>query len=335
MNNVQDFFRHSWSSGVTDGGAITNNGDGTVNIAAAECVFRETDSDDGVLKSYVVPAVTNLAMTANDVTYVYANYNSGTPAWSIGTSLSDFDGLTKVFAYAVGRNGTTLNIVDGRKINVDNSRKGRRQKVEWDGFAFKGWYRSVLGPSTLTSTGLNLLVAAGKYFYWDNPITHAAFDTTVAGAALANNFTYFYNRTGSWTQIASQKAINSTQYDNAGTLATMTNNRWRTDWVYVVNCGTSPYLAVVLGNAEYANQTAAQSAPQPSVLPPQIDGIAVLVGQVTIQKSASTVTAVHAGNVNFSGGGGVTDHAALTSNLAWATSGHTGTASYLAGFDGS
>jgi len=32
--------------------------------------------------------------------------------------------------------------------------------------------------------------------------------------------------------------------------------------------------------------------------------------------------------------GGTTDHAALSSNLAWATSGHTGTASRLAGFDG-
>ena len=35
------------------------------------------------------------------------------------------------------------------------------------------------------------------------------------------------------------------------------------------------------------------------------------------------------------GGGGTLDHAALTSNLAWGTSGHTGTASRLAAFDGS
>ncbi len=33
--------------------------------------------------------------------------------------------------------------------------------------------------------------------------------------------------------------------------------------------------------------------------------------------------------------GGTTDHAALASNLAWTTSGHTGTASRLAGFDAS
>jgi len=35
------------------------------------------------------------------------------------------------------------------------------------------------------------------------------------------------------------------------------------------------------------------------------------------------------------GGSGTTDHAALSSNLAWTTSGHTGTASRLAGWDGS
>lgn len=32
---------------------------------------------------------------------------------------------------------------------------------------------------------------------------------------------------------------------------------------------------------------------------------------------------------------GTTDHAALSSNLAWTTSGHTGTATRLAGWDGS
>jgi hypothetical protein len=35
------------------------------------------------------------------------------------------------------------------------------------------------------------------------------------------------------------------------------------------------------------------------------------------------------------GGSGTLDHAALTSNLAWTSSGHTGTASRIAGFDGS
>ena len=38
--------------------------------------------------------------------------------------------------------------------------------------------------------------------------------------------------------------------------------------------------------------------------------------------------------VGVSAGSGTTDHAALSSNLAWSTSGHTGTASRLAGFSG-
>lgn len=86
MNNVQDFFRHSWSSGITDGGNITDNGNGTVNIAQSEGEFRTTDTSDLVLIPLVVPAITNLALTDNEVNYVFANYNSGSPVLQSSTS---------------------------------------------------------------------------------------------------------------------------------------------------------------------------------------------------------------------------------------------------------
>lgn len=147
MNNVQDFFRHAWSTGATEGFALTDNGDGTVNIATGEIVYRETDADDAVLTPTVVPAVTNLAMQANNVSYLYLQYGTG---WQVGTALNQFDGITKVIVYLVGRNGNRLNVVDLRKINVDFGRKSRRQKAEFDGFVFGGWWRSVEAQSAIT-----------------------------------------------------------------------------------------------------------------------------------------------------------------------------------------
>lgn len=60
--------------------------------------------------------------------------------------------------------------------------------------------------------------------------------------------------------------------------------------------------------------------------------MAVIVTKTTNVVLVQTGTAGASG----SGGGGTTDHAALSSggNLAWGTSGHTGTASRLAGFSG-
>lgn len=299
--DVLDWFRHSWSTGLTDGGDITNNGNGTVNIAASDFLLRQGSDEDSPLYVYREAGTTNLAMTDNEVNYVYLDYNGGTVTWSVTLDPSVFNGIDKVIAYTVARNGTRLNIIDLRKINVDSGRKNRRQKFEFDGYIYKGFWRSIVAQSALSSVGLNLVVSTGKYFYFDNPITHTAFDTQVAGAADANNFIYFYNRTGSWTQVTGQKSINATQYDAAGTLTTMNNNKYRTDWVYVVLCTTNPYLAIVLGNVEYASLAAAQAEAQPATIPPQIDGAAVLIGQVVILKSAATVTIQKAGSSTFAG----------------------------------
>jgi hypothetical protein len=313
LNNVQDFFKHAWSSGVTNGCALTDNGDGTVSIASGEICIRASASENALLTPLVVPAQANITCTANDVSYLYVNYNAGSPVWQVAATLSDFNGMDKVIGYVVGRNGLALNVVDLRNINVDFGRKNRRQKVESDGFIFNGWYRSSLAKSPISSSGLNVQVGAGRYYFFDNPHEHSSFDTSVAGTATANVFKNFYNRTGSWTQQVDQKTINATQYDLAGTLTTLGNGRYRTDYVYAVMGLTNDYLAVVMGNAEYANLAAAQAAPAPTTLPPQIDGIAILVGQVCIVKSASTLTVTSVTALSVGAGAAATVHNNLTS----------------------
>jgi hypothetical protein len=313
LNNVQDFFKHAWSSGVTNGCALTDNGNGTVSIAAGEICIRVSTSDNANLTPLVVPAQANITCAVNDVSYLYVNYNAGSPVWQVAATLGDFNGMDKVIGYVVGRNGLALNIVDLRNINVDFGRKNRRQKVESDGFIFNGWYRSSLAKSPISSSGLNIQVGAGRYYYFDNPHEHSSFDTSVAGTATANVFKNFYNRTGSWTQQADQKTINVTQYDLAGTLTTLGNGKYRTDYVYAVMGLTNDYLAVVMGNVEHANLAAAQAATAPSALPPQIDGIAILVGQVCLAKSAATLTVTSVTALSVGAGAAATVHNNLTS----------------------
>ena len=283
---ADDWFRHMWSTGMTESGAITHDGAaGTVSVAANDFVTREGTLEDSPLKVYRDPGVTGLAVAANDVSYVYRDYNGGTPTWAYGTTLADFNGIDKVVNCAVARNGTRMNYISAENMNVDFQRKARRKFVEFSGYVYNGFWQSILGLSRISGSGLHPIVSAGKYFWFGNPHTHGIFDTTVAGAADANNFIYFYNRTPPWTQITGQKSINVTQYDNAGTLTALGANRWRTDWVYVVlDDGGAPYLAIVMGNAQYVTKTAALADPQP-VVPHQLEGIAVLVGQITIQKN--------------------------------------------------
>lgn len=296
--DVQGVLDHALSTGLLDGGDLTDNG-ATVDIAACDFLVRQGTLEDSPLATYRIAAATGIALTANDVNWIYLDYNSGSPQWAVTTSLAGFNGIDKVVAYVIGRNTSAPahnHILNLRNVGVDAGRKVRRTMIETDGFIFNGFWRSSLATSTLTSSGLDILVGAGKYFFFNTEITHSAFDTSGA-----STFEQWYNRTGTWTRVPAQGAINATQYDNAGTLTTMDNNKWRTDWVYVVPDSGDEHLVVITGNAQYTSQSAAQAAPMPSSLPPQIAELCILVGQITVQKSAASMTALSAGSTTFNG----------------------------------
>lgn len=299
--NVIDFFHHSWSTGLTDGGDLTDNGNGTVSIAASDFVVRIGTSEEDDLVIYRIPSSPPITYGSNDVTYIFLDYNNGTPIWGTGTSISSFNGIDKVIVYIVSHNPAIplLSIIDLRKINIDAGRKVRRKSVEWNGYIDAGFWQSSIAASEVTGSGLNLIVGAGKYFYFENAITHTAFNTVTAGTALPNVFTQFYNRTGNWSQLINQKTVNNLQYDLNGTLTTMTNGRFRADWLYVVLDGVFPYLALITGDTQYTSLALAQDSAPPGVRPPQITGSSVLLAQIVIGKSDASPTIRQAGSVSF------------------------------------
>ncbi len=72
----------------------------------------------------------------------------------------------------------------------------------------------------------------------------------------------------------------------------------------------------------------------PASLPNEITSHNFLAGKIIILKSATTFAQVESAFHSQFTGSLATDHANLT-NLAWTTSGHTGTLSTLAGFNSS
>ncbi len=292
MKSVEDAWRHFFSGTVSEGCAITNNGNGTVSFASGEVVLRSADTQDATLKTYTIAAAGPFTPTDNDVTYFYIDYNSGSPVWAQGSSISTYNGTTKMQAYTVARIGNFLSIVNAIGQSIDGNRKLRRRDLEWSGNFQNGFWHTA-GGTTISASGLNLILSTGKFYYSLSPVTHSAFDTTVAGTNTLNVFDYYYNRS-SYVRVADQKAIDALQYDNAGTLTTMTNTRYRTDWVYLTLCGTTPRLSVIQGNAQYTSLALAQAASTPATVPGFLDGSSVLVGQVVIQKSAASVTVVSA-----------------------------------------
>jgi hypothetical protein len=62
-----------------------------------------------------------------------------------------------------------------------------------------------------------------------------------------------------------------------------------------------------MGNVEYNGITNAQAAPMPSSLPPQFDGIGVLIGQVVVKQGEAFGTVQTAGS-NFTPGSPIPNH---------------------------
>jgi len=276
---LEQWRRLGWSAGAISGFGITNNGDGTANIATGNALLRTSVSEIATLNEYVLPAVNNQTFTDNTTNYIYANYNSGTPIISVTTDSTIINTLTTTLIYGVVRQGTNLYYQSFISQNVDSNGKLRRRFIIMETFS-RGQ------GAVISATNRKIALTAGSFFSGLTPITTPAFDTNVA-----STFTYVYFNGTNFTRTTGQTDINNSQYINAGTLTTMSNNHFRTDFVYLL-IDNPTQLWVVQGNSEYGNLASAKLAPTPTNLPPELNGLGVIVGRVIIEKSATTLSDV-------------------------------------------
>jgi len=284
---LQEVIDHAWSAGVTHGGDITDNGDGTVSLDVAYAILRATADAHTTLYTIQVDAQGPLALTDNAENFVYLDYNAGTPQWAVSTTSTAFNCLDKCIGYTIYRNGTNLNIIDAKEQNVDGNRKSRQLFLKFQKFIHAA------DGTKLGGTGLALTVTQGEFFYMLQSLPHPAFDTSVAGTANENVFSLWYrDGVGGWTETANSKVIDSTVYDNnTGTPVAISNNKYGVSWVYLVHDSPSN-LHVVMGQADYSTVAEAEVASPPSSLPGLIGAHGSLIGFVIYLKSATSFAEV-------------------------------------------
>jgi len=284
---LQELMDHEWSAGVVDGCALTDNGDGTVSIAAGVGVIRGEANGHTTLYGVTIAEQLNIAITNDATNYIYLDYNAGAPIFSVSTSLTSFNCMDKCIAYMVHRLGTVINYVDAREQNVDSNRKIRQMFLKFSRFIHSS------DGTTIGSNGLALTLTAGSFFFMLQEITHVAFDTSVAGTANENVFTLWTVAGSTWTATASSKVINTTLYNDTATgTVTLGNNNFGVSWVYLINNNPSE-LHVVMGQAEYPNIASARVASPPILVPTIVSGLGALVGFVIYEKSVITFDNVY------------------------------------------
>jgi hypothetical protein len=263
------------SAGAISGFEITNNGNGTVNIATGIAILRSANNSTSPLVKYTISAQTNISLTDNANNFLLVNYNGGTPNILVTTNPTDINTTTNSIIYVVSRVANTLDYIALIGQNVDANAKLRRRFLNSEGIK-----RSQ--GAILTSSNRNLLVTAGLFYSGLIEVTTPAFDTSGA-----DTFTQAYIN-GTWVRTAGLSQINNTQYSLAGTLTTLPNNSYRVDYVYILADNPSK-LYTILGNAHYNNLSDARLSPVPASLPTELQYLGARVGRVIIQKNASTM----------------------------------------------
>ena len=297
VQHFQDVFH---SAGITSGGGITDDGDGTITVAAGTGLIRATNSDVAQLLffDWASEAGAGVALTDNDMNYVYVEYNSGTPQ-VIATITARTEHHTNVFLASIYREGTTLHITqDSKKVVVDHAGQMIDRLNDTMPFArVSGGVISEVGTR-------NLAITAGDWWEGLTEFTTAAIDTSAS-----DTFRYFYgDGAGGFTEVGSQTAIDNTQYDGgAGSLATLTNNKYGVHWVYQAH---DDDVYVIYGDVN-GTLTEAEDASEPSHPPHFDEGHAKLLGRIIIQKSASTFASIQSAFNNTFSLHQPTDHAGL------------------------
>ena len=327
IKDISNFYSYSWSSGIVSGGGLTDNNNGTVNIASGEALLRIADSENADLVSLVFPQVTNLSLTDGNTNWVFVSYNNGSPIIQSSTSFSSFNCLTKCLLYVITRDGNNIYSISSSSQHIDANRKYRRKEIELHVLDH------VPGGTVISTSGLNILVTSGEFYLALNKTSHNAINTSLTGATLDRVLrTNYSNGSGGWIKTSGVKVFDNTHYDDgSGTLATLSDNYFGIHWLFLILGSNQSSLELVYGTGNYSTIQNAQAASFLSELPPIIStSNCVLLGRIIFQKNASTSSLIESSfETNFSPAGAVSAAAGENTQVQFNYNGTFGTDHYF------
>lgn len=300
VQHMQDLFH---SAGVTTGGGITDDADGTITVAAGTGLIRATNDTTAVLlwTDWAAESGVNVALTDNNMNYVYVEYNAGTPR--VVASISAPTELqTNVLLGTVYRSGTNLYITEATRALVGDHALQMIERMKAT-MPFQRETGAIIGE---TGT-LNITLTAGTFWEGLTQFTTAAFDSSGA-----DTFTYYYRDGASgFTAVTAQSAIDPANYDGGtGTLAATSINDFTAHWVYLAQTGD---VYVLYGRGQYNTLAEAQAEGAPSTAPPFFSENHVrLVGRLISQEGETVLSEVASSFDNDLSTATASDHGGLT-----------------------
>lgn len=305
LKNLNDFFT-LYSVGKFSGGVVTDIGGGAISVSAGAGTIATGNLPTSPLVFSDWAASSSIAIPTNTVRWIGIDYNSGTPIVVVKTS-DTFTYQDNFPLGTVANESGTLHISSNPRSSADASGQLIRRfhqtlPVKRDELA---------GGLILSSVGTrNVAVSAGYLWERNNRFTISAINTSTGGT--------FDTYLGATKYQSGATQWDNESYNNGGTLASTTANRWGNIWFFLELDGG---LVALYGTVNATSLASAQTEGAPTTLPLRCTEACTLIGRVTFQEGASSGTFQSAFVTTFSLSG-ASDHASL-SNLTWSTAGHT------------
>ena len=255
---------------VENGGALTNGGGFTVNIASGFGYFSQFPDND-VIQRFDWG---NISITLGTNLDVYLYFNNST---ILSTSSSRPNGVFNIILGRVVTNGTTIEYISNTP-QVANHTSNLIVNVLKD--AVGPIY--VFGSSvTENVTPLHLDVGGGQYYYGENIFSPSG------GAGIT--FTTIYGQGSGY--LAGQTAVDNTQYDVSGTLTPLTAGYYTKHSVYVIGDAVNEKYYFVYGQTQYSSLLAAQQG-NISSIPSYFRGSVTLIAGIIVQQGFANIVQV-------------------------------------------
>ena len=283
------------ASTVSEGGVVTAASGLNVDVSAGDgYVVRHIPYHDS--QDVEWDAATNVSLTASATNYVVYDSSSAT----VLAQTSPPSEQQILFAVVV-TDGSGIRFIHTTRQILHNLPKLindyllATRKIVWTS-----------GLAVSQGTGnRNLTISTGSWY--------RSLDLLSVTGGTDVTFSIFYGTDGA-SEVASQTQLNNTQYDDAGTLTSMTASYYRADTVVVTSDGR---WSVILGTEEFDDADDAASLDNIASIPSFLQETACQLALVVVQQGAgidSIVDIRPTGGGGASGGGGSGNHSAL-SNL--------------------
>lgn len=207
-DDVQDYVNFFGDRTLLSGGAISDNGDGTVTVAAGTAWCKETDSDTAVGKFFDFSADNSVSLTDMITNHIYVDYNGGTPQVVVATDITTHGFKQDHIHIGIAfRDGTASHFHQTATIGIGRiNRADMHHREEVPVHRANGITTSSIGTR-------NLGITTGVLYEGMSRHTTSPFDTPNSGTADATEANKLHDADGGFAATDVGKTVHNTTDD--------------------------------------------------------------------------------------------------------------------------